>query len=245
MTHRFFVPQHQISRSTITIIGSDAHQLRNVLRLPAGSEIAVMDGTGRVYTAKITAIEKDKVLCEQISSISPKSLPKIEVTLLQSIPRESKMDLIIQKSTELGVSRIIPAISERTIIKLGDEKKEKRLLRWERIAKEAAEQSVRELIPKIDEVRNFGEAIKEAGDHDISLIPWEMEEETTIKDILKKNKKARTILIAIGPEGGFSKEEIDIAKKAGLKPVSLGKRILRTETAGIAVLAMINYEFEI
>jgi len=243
MTHRFFVPQHQISRTEVTITGGDAYQIKNVLRLLPGDEIEVLDGTGKVYTARINSVAKEEVLCDQITSMSMASEPKIKITLLQSIPRESKMDLIIQKCTELGVARIIPAISERTIVKL-EGKTEKRLERWEKIAKEAAEQSARGVIPTIDRAIQFKDAVKEAENHDLSLIPWEMEEKTSLKEVLKKNKKAKTILIAIGPEGGFSKGEIEIAKKAGLKPVSLGKRILRTETAGMAVLSMLNYEFE-
>ncbi len=244
MTHRFFVPQNQIYRSTINISGGDVDHIRRVLRLKVGDEIDVLDGTGRVYATEIKAIRADKVICEAISSRGAKSEPTIKVILMQSIPREAKMDIIIQKCTELGADKIIPVITERTIIKLDDQKKATRLSRWQRIAKEAAEQSARGIIPKIDEIKTFDEALQLSQNFDLCLIPWEMEEKTTLKEILGQNKEAKSILIAIGPEGGFSKAEVELAVKAGFKPVSLGKRILRTETAGIAVLAMINYEFE-
>lgn len=245
MTHRFFVPPHQISKSSLTISGADVNQIKNVLRLQAGDKIEVLDGTGKVYSATIKNILKDEILCEISSSRSMGSEPSLVITLIQSVPRESKMDFIIQKCTELGVSKIIPVISERTIIKLGEEKKDKRLARWRKIAKEAAEQSGRGKIPEITEVVNLSEALKQAKNHDLSIIPYEMEEDSSIKNILIKNKEIRSIMLAIGPEGGFSKEEVENAKKSGFRSVSLGKRILRTETAGMAALSMINYEFEL
>jgi 16S rRNA (uracil1498-N3)-methyltransferase len=244
VTHRFFVPQNQVSGTTISITGGDVDHIRRVLRLKEGDEIDVLDGTGRVYAAKIREIKGKEVICEVITSRSAKSEPETKVTLIQSIPREQKMDILIQKCTELGVDRIIPAMSERTIIKLDEKKKASRISRWGRIAKEAAEQSARGMIPRIDEVQSLDEALKSSKDFDLCLIPWEMEEKATLKEVLRENHGAKSVLIAIGPEGGFSKAEVDLAINAGFKPVSLGKRILRTETAGIAVLAMVNYEFE-
>ena len=232
--HRFFVPHHQISGSEVTIEGADADQIKNVLRLKPGEEIEVLDGAGKVYAANIKEVRKDRITCSIASSMSVKNEPKVKIAIIQSIPRESKMDFIIQKCTELGVDKIIPCVSERTIIKLDDDRKDKRLVRWQRIAKEAAEQSSRGMIPTIEEVKRFKDALKESENYDLSIIPWELEEEVSIKDLLKKNKNAKSILIAIGPEGGFSKEEVELAKKSGFKPASLGKRILRTETAPVA-----------
>ena len=242
MTHRFFVPSNQVSKSGASITGDDVNHIRLVLRMKPGDEILVLDGTGRTYACSIKTIKEDKVNCKIISSRSAKSEPETKITLIQSIPRESKMDFIMQKCTELGVSRIIPTITERTIIKLNEEKKEKRHNRWQKIIKEAAEQAGRGIIPKIDEILRFDEALRFSKDHELCVIPWEMEEKTSLKQVLDQAPK--NILIAIGPEGGFSKTEVEKAVRAGFKPVSLGKRILRTETAGIAVLSMISYALE-
>lgn len=245
MVHRFFVPKEQISNTDISIIGSDASQIKNVLKLEPGEEIDILDGSGRIYASKIKTIGQGKVICEIVSSRAAKSEPKIKTTLIQSIPREAKMDFIIQKSTELGVADIIPVSSERTIVKLDDKKREVRLERWQRITKEAAEQSGRGIVPRISPLKELIAALKEANDLDLKLIPWEMEENTSIKDLFEIEKNPKGITIAIGPEGGFSANEVKAAIKYGFTPVTLGKRILRAETAGIAVLSMVNYEFEL
>jgi 16S rRNA (uracil1498-N3)-methyltransferase len=244
LTNRFFVPSEQIRGSKITICGSDARQIRLVLRLAEGKDVEILDGSGRVYAAKIKSLANDKVVCEAISSRAAKSEPEVETTLIQGVPRESRMDFVIQKCTELGIKRFIPAMSERTIVRLDERKKSARASRWQKIAKEAAEQSGRGIIPRIEEIKTFDDAINDSRNYDLCIIPWEMEEKISLKAILQKNKNAKSVLIAIGPEGGFSKEEVEKAKTAGFISVSLGKRILRTETAGIAVLSMINYERE-
>jgi 16S rRNA (uracil1498-N3)-methyltransferase len=244
MTHRFFVPSHQISGPRVTIMGSDAKQIKNVLKLKEGDMLEVLDGSSKVFAVKINSVKSDEVLCFVTSSRSMKTEPAVKITLIQSIAREAKMDMVIQKCTELGVTKIVPVVSERTIIKLDQEKKDKRLSRWQRIAKEAAEQSSRAVVPGIEEIKDFAEALGQEKGTDLKLIPWEMEEKTSIKTVLKENKKVKSLSLAIGPEGGFSSKEVKEAKAAGFIPVSLGKRILRTETAGIAVLSMINYEFE-
>ena len=242
--HRFFIPSDNIRQNKATITGSDVNHIRNVLRLNAGDGIELLDGTGNIYAAKIEKFEKDKVICEVASYRESKSEPRVQVTVIQSLPKGPKIDLIVQKLTEIGVHKIIPAISERSIPKLSEEKQEKKVLRWQRIAKEASEQSARGIVPHVAEIKSFEKALEETKNSELKLIPWEMEDKRTLKEILKKNKKAKSIIIAIGPEGGFSKAEIEKAEKAGFIPVSLGRRILRTETAGIVALAEILYEFE-
>jgi len=242
VTRRFFIPPGNISGSRALITGSDVDHARRVLRLKEGDSIELRDGSGRVFASKIISLKADSISCEVISSRSARSEPKTKVSLLQSIPKESKMDMIIQKCTELGVSEIIPVQSERSVVRLSEEKKKSRLARWQKIAKEAAEQSGRGIIPRINAILDFNESLKLAGNFDLSVIPWEMEEKTTLKKHL--NSGVASILIAVGPEGGFSKAEVDKAVEAGFRSVSLGKRILRTETAGIAALAMINYALE-
>ncbi len=242
--HRFFVPKDAIKQNKATLSGSDVHQIRDVLRLSEGSDIELLDGTGNIYAAKIKKLKKDEASCDIISYRESKSEPNIQITVIQSLPKGPKMDMIVQKMTEIGAHKIIPVISERTIVKLSEEKEEKKVLRWQKIAKEASEQSARGIIPHVEEIKTFEKAIEDAKNYDLALIPWEMEDKATLKNTLNKNKKAGNIVIAIGPEGGFSKDEIEKAKKAGFISISLGKRILRTETAGIVVLAEILYEFE-
>ena len=242
--HRFFIQAENIKRNTARISGSDINHIKNVLRLNPGDDLELFDGTGNVYAAKIKKIDKKEVVCEIASYRESKSEPHVQVTIIQCLPKGPKINLIIQKLTEIGVYKIIPAISERSIPNLSEEKMEKKVLRWQRIAKEASEQSARGIVPHVMEIKPFEKALEETKNAGLKLIPWEMEDKRTLKEILKKNKKVESISIAIGPEGGFSKEETEKAEKAGFIPISLGKRILRTETAGIVVLADILYELE-
>ena len=238
--HRFFVSKDQIH----AITGSDVHHIKAVLRMKAGDQLELLDGTGKIYKAKISEIRKDKIICKVLSSRIEETDFKVKVTLAQCLPKAKKMDLIIQKCTELGVSRIIPVLSERSIAK--GEKPE----RWKKIAKEAAEQSSRSMIPEITALTPFEEVLKLKPEFDLALIPWELEKETTLKSILTthlpagKAGKPNHLLILIGPEGGFSRKEMKLAKDAGFTSITLGKKILRTETAGMAILAMLIYALE-
>ncbi|MFC1571733.1 16S rRNA (uracil(1498)-N(3))-methyltransferase [Candidatus Margulisiibacteriota bacterium] len=231
--HRFFVPQDQIP----IIAGSDAHQIKDVLRLKTGDQLELLDGSGKVYSAKISEIKNERIICEIISSRQEKAKSAVKITLAQCLPKAKKMDLIIQKCTELGVDRIIPTLSERSIAKT------EKLERWKKIAKEAAEQSGRTTIPEISQLTKFEDVLKINAD--LKLIPWELEQNRSLKQMLTDHRFTGSpdLLCLIGPEGGFSKKEVAAAQSAGFTSVSLGPRILRTETAGLAILAMINYEF--
>jgi len=242
--YRFFISTDNIKQNTAKLFGSDVHHIRDVLRLKLGDGLELLDGTGKIYATKIATIKKNEINCEIISFRSSKAEPRIQITIMQSLPKASKMDVIVQKLTELGVYKIIPVISERTVVKLSEEKEEKRVIRWQKIVKQASEQSARGIVPHVEEIKSFDEATAKAKNFDLALIPWEMEEKKTLKQTLEKNKKIKSILIAIGPEGGFSRDEIEKAKKAGFIPITLGRRILRTETAGIVAVAGILYEFE-
>lgn len=231
--HRVFVDHNQIP----TITGSDAHYIKNVLRLKAGDQLELLDGSGKVYLVKISTLNKEQINCETISTSIPQTETKTKITIAQAIPKAKKMDLIIQKCTELGVAKIIPTLTERCIAK-GE-----KIKRWQKIAKEGAEQCGRTTIPEISPVIKFEEVIKLKDQYDLSLLPWELEENTSLKKVLSSNKP-KEILILIGPEGGFSQEEVKLAKSAGFTTITLGPRILRTETAGLVILAMINYEYE-
>jgi 16S rRNA (uracil1498-N3)-methyltransferase len=230
---RVFVPKEQLP----FIIGSDAHYLKDVLRSKPGDLIDLLDGTGMIYRAKITKLEKDRISCEIISSQEAKSEPAVKITLAQALPKGHKMDFIVEKCTELGVSRIIPVLTERAVAKSA------KLERWRKIAKEAAEQSGRAIIPEIYELTTFDDILKLSKDYALAIIPWEAEENISLKSTLTTYppNHLSTILVLIGPEGGFSQKEVEKAKKAGFESVSLGKRILRAETAGMATLAMVLY----
>lgn len=220
------------------IRGSDFHQVRDVLRMKAGDDLELLDGSGRIYTARIAAIKKDHVACDILSAREAGSGLSVKVTIAQCLPKGRKMDLVVQKCTELGAHRIIPVLSERAVAK-GE-----KLARWKKIAKEAAEQSGGTVVPEISPLTKFEDVLKNKGQSALALIPWEMEKGTTLKKVLTtyQPNHLTTILVLIGPEGGFSQKEVEQAKSAGFTPVSLGRRILRTETAAMAILAMINYE---
>jgi len=230
---RIFVPQDQLP----FITGSDVHYLKDVLRIKPGDEIEILDGSGTIYSAKINNIQKDKIKLDIIRSSKSETEPKVEITLAQSLPKAKKMDFIIQKCTELDVSEIIPVITERSI------SKGEKTARWQKIAIEAAEQSGRASIPKVASLIDFKSLLKKAKEFDLALIPWEMEKTNRLKTILQKSS-FRNIIMLIGPEGGFSSQEIAEAKTAGFIPISLGKRILRAETAGMAMLSMMMYELD-
>ena len=232
--HRFFVPKEQLPN----IIGTDAHQIKNVLRMQINDEIELLDGTGTKYSAKIKEIKKDMIICEILDQTENSFVSKINITIAQCLPKNKKMELIIQKCTELGASNIIPVASERSISKAD------KLERWQKIAKEAAEQSNRSTIPTIHSLTTFKNILSLSSNYDLALIPWELEDKVTLRSCLR-NKIPRSIIILIGPEGGFTKQEVETAKQAGFISISLGKNILRTETASLAILSMINYEFEL
>lgn len=242
--HRFFISIDNIKKGTIDITGEDVSHISRVLRLKAGDEMVLCDGQGVDYHVVIEDIGKYAVKTRILGRKSSLGEPGINVIILQGIPKGTKMDLIIQKCTEIGVNRIIPVLNARTVVKLSDEKDEKKKTqRWQRIAEEAAKQSGRGIIPKIEMPRTFKEALEEAADLDICLIPYELEKGHTLKESIH-GKAFKNIGIFIGPEGGYEDFEINSALDKGVIPVTLGPRILRTETAGFAALSCIMYEFD-
>lgn len=238
---RFFVSPNQIEGQFITIIGENAKHIRTVLRCKAGDSVIVCDGQGTDYHCVITE-------CLQTIQLEVKDKqksigePSLSITLYQGIPKGEKMEWIIQKCVELGVTKIVPVMTERVIVKL-EKKEEKKIARWQKIAEAAAKQSERGVIPPIGSVMPYKEAIQEAAQLDGAIIPYEKEEGTTLKDIVK-NIRGKRIGVFIGPEGGFTEEEIQFAEKNGIVSITLGKRILRTETAGMTAAAILLYEFD-
>ncbi|NQU16421.1 MAG: 16S rRNA (uracil(1498)-N(3))-methyltransferase [Candidatus Saganbacteria bacterium] len=241
---RFFVPASNIKNNLAEIRDSDAYQIQKVLRSKIGDQIIICDGISKSHLAIIKEITKDKITVVLEKEIEENTEPKVKITLAQCLPKGSKIDFVIQKSVELGVFDIIPVISERSIPKISD-KAEKKQARWQKIAKEAAEQSGRQIIPKIHLPIFFDDLLSKQT-YDLKLIPWELEKENRLRDVLKSVETCHgmSLLATIGPEGGFSQQEINKAKASGFMSISLGKRILRTETAGIAVLSNIFYELE-
>ena len=240
---KFFTPIDHISADTLTIDSGDAAHIKKVLRLSVGDEITVCDGKGFDYAARITVLEPGAINCEILKKYPVETEPEIQVTLYQGIPKSTKMDYIIQKTTELGVTRIVPCVMERCVVKLEDTKAEaKKTARWQKIAGEAAKQSGRGIIPEVTAPMEFAEAVSQMRQDDLCFAPYECEERETLRSVLTEKAEARSVSFMIGPEGGFDPREIELLRQAGIRTVTLGRRILRTETAGEAVLAMIMYE---
>lgn len=237
---KFFVEPHQIKENLIQVIGEDAKHIKTVLRSREGEEITLCDGLGTDYFCRIASLEEG-VTVEILSSEPCRSEPKTKITLYQGLPKADKMELIIQKCVELGVDRIVAVSAERCIAKL-DKKEEKKLERWQKIAEAAAKQSGRGKIPEIaPKVLRFSQALAEAKTLAGAIIPYEKEENRGLRSFVE-GFSGEEIGVFIGPEGGFAEEEIQAAMDAGILPVTLGKRILRTETAGMTTIAILLYE---
>ncbi|MFA4904982.1 MAG: 16S rRNA (uracil(1498)-N(3))-methyltransferase [Candidatus Margulisiibacteriota bacterium] len=238
--NRFYVPTNQIKGDQVTIVGSDVNHIKNVLRLKTGDKFEVFDGSQKAYLCELKEFNREYILGKVISELKKDTEPKIKVTLAQCLLKGKKMDLVIQKAVELGVYKIIPVVSERSVPDI-KEKEANKISHWQAIAKEAAEQSGRTLVPDISALLSFEELLKLGKNFDLALIPWELESKISLKDKLKEPRRLAAGLVAIGPEGGFSNEEISKAGSAGFQAVSLGRRILRAETAAISTLANIYF----
>jgi 16S rRNA (uracil1498-N3)-methyltransferase len=237
---RFFITPEQVRGDRIVITGDDLRHIRTVLRMGPGDLLALSDGQGMEYTVRITDAGRLSLTAEIVGE-TKRTTCRPRITLGQGLPKSDKMDWIVQKATELGVSIIVPLVTERTIMKVRDE--EKRTGRWQKIAKEAAMQSNRPDIPKVGAICQLGDLLRtlNSGPGTLLLLPWE-EGTTPIKSVLAGHRDAADIVVLIGPEGGFSPREAGAARDKGFEVVSLGPNILRTETAAVAVVSMIVYE---
>ena len=221
------------------------NHIRNVLRMRAGEELLAADGQGSEYRCILRELQDSEIRAEICRKLSGSAELPSRITLFQGLPKSDKMDLIIQKCVELGVFRIVPVTTKRTVVKLDAKKEESRRKRWTAVSESAAKQSGRGIIPEISGVRGFKEAVEEAGELDVCLIPYEKAENMArTREILSGIPAGASIGVFIGPEGGFEEEEVREAMEAGARPITLGRRILRTETAGMAVLAMLGYLLE-
>ncbi|WKY43468.1 RsmE family RNA methyltransferase [Eubacteriaceae bacterium ES2] len=243
--HRFFVDKNQICDESITIMGEDFKHLTRVLRLKINDEIEVCDGLGMDYRVAIRTIAQNELTGSIIETIaSSGENTDFEVTLFQGLPKGSKMETIVQKNVELGVSAIVPFSSRRAVSEIA-KKEDKKLERWQRIAYEAAKQSKRGIIPEIQSLMRVNAVGEKLADFDLVLLAYEDEQECSLKKVLTDfdwpaEKKLR-IAVIIGPEGGFDPDEVKLLTASGAKSVSLGKRILRTETAGMLVIGQVNF----
>ncbi|MDD4238192.1 MAG: 16S rRNA (uracil(1498)-N(3))-methyltransferase [Desulfotomaculaceae bacterium] len=240
---RFFVSPEQIKSGRVTITGPDVLHIVKVLRLGTGDNLTVLDGRGKVYEAVVEQTGREAVICAVISESDAGDAPAVRITLVQGLPKGDKMDLIVQKATELGVWRLIPLVCERSVVKLIGDKPQRRLERWQRIALEAAKQCRRPDIPEVLPPFEWEEVLTGMPDGTVALIPWEEENLEPLKKALRESEPKGDVYVFIGPEGGFASAEVELARSHGIRPVTLGPRILRTETAGLAVLAMILYQF--
>lgn len=243
--HHFFVTPGQVKDGKIYIEGSDVNHMKNVLRMRIGEQAEVSDGNNLKYLCCVKAYEDGHAVLEVLEEKEADTELASRLYLFQGLPKSDKMELIVQKAVELGASAVIPVATKRSVVKLDEKKAAKKTERWRGIAGSAAKQAGRGVIPEVMSVMDFGEALEFAAGLDVVLIPYELAEgmgET--KEIIRNIKRGQSVGIFIGPEGGFEVEEVEAAVKAGAKSVTLGRRILRTETAGLAMLSVLMFELE-
>ncbi len=244
--YRFYVSADQLAEKEVFISGGDVNYIKNVLRLEVGDWIVACDGNGTDYVSRIQSICSDEVVAS-IEKVQPTGteLP-VRITLFQGMPKKDKLELIIQKAVELGACEIVPVMTKRTVVKLSEEKKiNKRLERWQSIAYAAAKQCDRGIIPTVHKPVSYEEALAMADQLDYNVIPYELQtgmEEA--RKIVDQACKQRSLGIFIGPEGGFEPEEVERAMTRNIHPMTLGKRILRTETAGMALLSILMFQMQ-
>lgn len=243
--YRFFVPVENVSDGEILITGDDVNHIKNVLRMKPGEKVVVSCGRGTDYFCVIKGIEKENIcLIVEKEEQTAAELP-VQITLFQALPKKDKMELVIQKAVELGAAQIVPVMTKRCVVRLDAKKGEKKQSRWQTIAEAAAKQSGRGLLPRIHPVVDFAGALELAKDMDTVLIPYELCEDMGASvRAMEQATEGNSIGIFIGPEGGFERSEVEQAVSQGAIPISLGRRILRTETAGLAVLSVLMFQIE-
>ncbi len=245
---KFFVKSNQIEDNCINIIGEDVNHIKNVLRFKVDDELNICNSDTSInYVCKILNITSTKIQCKILNEIQSSVEGNVELHIFQGLPKADKMELIIQKGTELGVSKFIPVSFNRSIVKISGKDENKKIDRWNKIAEVAAKQCGRDIIPIVTNIENVKTVCNNIDKYDIVLVAYENEKNNYIKNELLKLKESLNkykIAIVIGPEGGIDDDEIKEFEKSGAKIVSLGKRILRTETVALQVSSIIMYELE-
>ncbi|WP_240416943.1 16S rRNA (uracil(1498)-N(3))-methyltransferase [Paenibacillus periandrae] len=249
---RYFIAPEQFTEAAVTISGDDAHHLVRVMRAKEGEQVIVSDGESREALVRIRELDKDQVTADIVELLSMNHEANVEVWIAQSLPKGDKMETVIQKGTEIGAARFIPFISERTVVQLDAKKEGKRVERWQKIAKEAAEQAHRNRVPVVDIPLTWKALLQQAGLADAAWICYEKENGLQLRQQIQAALASRQVtdtstdkiklMLIVGPEGGFSEREVEAAEAAGCRSISLGKRILRTETAAMVGLTCILYE---
>lgn len=243
--YRFFVEEHQIEPTRIHITGSDVNHIRNVLRMKPGEEILVSAQGKLEYRCRIEELGEEEVTAVILYAMESDLELPADVYLFQGLPKGDKMEFIIQKAVELGVHEVIPVASRRCVVKLDEKKARNKTARWQGISESAAKQSKRMIVPEIHPVMNFAEALQYAKKLDLILVPYELAKGIGhTRELFASIRPGQSVGIFIGPEGGFEEEEIRQAVDAGAMPITLGRRILRTETAGMTVLSILMYLME-
>ena len=242
--YQFFVEDEQVTEDGVLITGSDVNHIRNVLRMKPGEKVRISTRAGANYLCSITQVEEMSVAVQIVETMAGTELPN-RIVLFQGLPKADKMELIIQKAVELGAAEIVPVSMKNCVVKLDAKKAENKVKRWQQIAESAAKQSKRSLIPAVHEVLSYREAVAYAAECDVRLVPYENEQGMAgTKTMIEAIVPGESIAVFIGPEGGFDESEIAEARDAGMKTISLGNRILRTETAGLAALSILMYQIE-
>ena len=243
--HHFFVTPQQISGDKIRIEGGDVNHMKNVLRMKLHEKAEISDGESRTYLCEVEAYEEDVAVLHILEEMEADTEPASKLYLFQGLPKSDKMELIVQKAVELGVYQVIPVAMKRSVVRLDDKKAAKKADRWNSIAESAAKQAGRSRIPEVIMPLSYKEALKMAEELDVTLLPYELAGGMEVtREVIRQIKSGQSVGIFIGPEGGFEPEEVDAAVSRGAKVITLGRRILRTETAGLATLAVLMFELE-
>ncbi len=243
--HHFFVTPQQISGDKIRIEGGDVNHMKNVLRMKLHEKAEISDGESRTYLCEVEAYEEDMAVLHILEEMEADTEPASKLYLFQGLPKSDKMELIVQKAVELGVYQVIPVAMKRSVVRLDDKKAAKKADRWNSIAESAAKQAGRSRIPEVTMPLSYNEALKMAEELDVTLLPYELAGGMEVtREVIRQIKSGQSVGIFIGPEGGFEPEEVDAAVSMGAKVITLGRRILRTETAGLATLAVLMFELE-
>lgn len=240
--HKFFVKRNNIIKDKVIIEGDDVQHISKVLRLRKDDIIQVCDGHLNEYICSIQEINKNNVVCLVKEKFKNENESDVSITLFQGLPKAQKMELIIQKGVEIGIKEFIPVITERVVVKTEGKDLKNKLERWNRIAYEASKQSNRGIVPEVKDIIDFKDALELLKEFDAVFVPYEKERSMGFKKALKDKKDIKNVAVVIGPEGGFSEEEVKIFEENGFVLVTLGPRILRTETAGLVASTIILYE---
>jgi len=240
---RFYVRPEAVKDGRIYIEKDESHHIIDVMRLCEGDPVTVFDGTGKEYKGKIASAENKKVVIDVSETKTAVRKRPVSISLAQAIPKKDKMDLIVQKATELGADEILPVESARTIVRPKGERRQHKIERWQKKVVEASKQCGRTELPKVGDITRFGEIVKSISKYELAIMPCLTEKAVSLKSALKNTNRPKSIIAIIGPEGGFTEEEIQAAAANGAVPVSLGDLTLRSDTAAIAILSILNHRY--